>query len=297
MRYANDAAASAFRVLDKYADKLETVGPWRWSCVVRNGALLPIAASLDEGFLQLACRPETIRESASVLERALMGNNTLPGGVRMALNSSSRGLHLRTDIAVLEEQQLLDRFKSALEGFHHGVGLMKSLDGDSRGVRGEARLVAASSINLGELLCESSWSCAERGANDFSAQLAADSAPPARIRMTENGLDLSVELIRANAAEVCRHALAVFLLTISSALRLARAYAAAADGQHSFGFQVNLPAAPAAEEIDHALAALSIAYRMCARETSVLLNEAAARCYLAARDLSTTNDHQHEEEN
>ena len=55
-------------------------------------------------------------------------------------------------------------------------------------------------------------------------------------------------------------------------------------------------AAPAAEEIDHALAALSIAYRMCAREADVLLNDAAARCYLAARE-SSTNPHQHEEEN
>jgi hypothetical protein len=115
--------------------------------------------------------------------------------------------------------------------------------------------------------------------------------------MTENGLELSVELVRANAAaEMSRQALAVFLLTVSGALRMARGYAMAADGQESYGFQVCLPAAPAAEEIDHALAALSIAYRMCAREADVLLNDAAARCYLAARE-SSTNPHQHEEEN
>jgi hypothetical protein len=71
---------------------------------------------------------------------------------------------------------------------------------------------------------------------------------------------------------------------------MARACAVEADGQTSFGVQVGLPAAPAMEEIDHALGALSIAHRICARETNVLLNDAAARCYLAARELST--DHQ-----
>jgi hypothetical protein len=107
-----------------------------------------------------------------------------------------------------------------------------------------------------------------------------------------------VELLRTNAAkEASRHALAVFLLTISGALRMARGYAEAADGHESYGFQVCLPDAPASEEIGHALAALSIAYRMCARETDVLLDAAAARCYLAARDSSTTNEPQHEEEN
>lgn len=295
MRFANESAATAFRVLNKCSNELEPVGPWRWNCVVENGARLPISASLEEGFLQLACRPETMHRSAAALERALLKNNTLGGGVRLALNSSSSGLHLRSEIAVLEEEQLLDRFESALEGFHHGVELLKSLDSDSRGERKRAHHAAAA-INLGALLHESSWSCKERGPDEFSAELGAESAPPARIRTTENGLDLSVELIRSNAAEASRQALAVFLLTVSSALRLARAYAAA-DGQHSFGFQVCLPAAPATEEIDHALAALSIAQRMCAREASVLLNEAAARYYLAARDYSTTNDYPHQEEN
>ena len=192
----------------------------------------------------------------------------------------------------------MDRFESALGGFHRGVGLLKSLDSDFRGEREAARDAAACAINLGELLRESSWPCTERGPNDFSAELDAKSATPARIRMTEDGLDLRVELLGSNAAaEASRQALAVFLLTISGGLRMARAYAMEADGQKSFGFQVWLPATPASEEIDHALAALSIAHRICARETSVLLDEAAARCYLVARDLSTTNEPQHQEEN
>jgi len=51
------------------------------------------------------------------------------------------------------------------------------------------------------------------------------------------------------------------------------------------------------EEIDHSLAALSLAYRVCAREANLLLNEAAARCYLAARDFSNNYQTIDEKEN
>ena len=301
MRFASKTAANAVRVLNKCSAELRPEGPWRWSCVVQNGARLAVAASLEDGFLQLAFRPETTRATAWGLERALKANNTLAGGVKLALDSGSRGLHLRAEIAVLEEQQLMDRFERALDGFHHGIGLLKSSDCEARAGHAAAQYAAGFSANLGELLRESPWGCAERGPNEFSVELDAKSAPPARIRMTESGLDMSVELVRANqAAEPCRQALAVFLLTVSSALRMARAWTATADGQESFGFQVSLPAAPDPEEVNHGLAALSVAWRMCAREASVLLHEAAARCYLAARDLSTTNTTnkpQSEEEN
>jgi hypothetical protein len=173
---------------------------------------------------------------------------------------------------------------------------LKSLDsGDDCIV---TQTAGAAGVGLGDLLRETSWPFTERGPNDFSAHLEADSAPPARITMNEHGFVFSVELVRSNAAaEVTQQALTVFLLTASSALRLVRARAVDGDGQRSFGFQVCLPAAPAAEEIDHALAALSIAYRMCARETKVLLNEVAARCYLAARGIPTTQDQEQEKEN
>ena len=107
----------------------------------------------------------------------------------------------------------------------------------------------------------------------------------------------SVEMVRCNrAAEATRLALAVFLLTASSALRLARAHAVDDEGQQRFGFQVCLPPAPTTEELDHALAALSIAYRTCAREANVLLDDAAARCYLGVRDFRCTTNPENEKE-
>lgn len=296
MRFANEAVATAIRVLDKCSAELEPTGPWRWRCVVQNGALLPLTASINEGFLQLAGHPEALGRTGGELERALLVNDTLAGGVKFALNAASRGLHLRTEIVLLNETQMLDRLHWALAGFHHGYHRLNSIDSRDDGLAAPA--AGASGVRLGELLRETSWSCAERGPNDYSADLHADSAPPARITANEHGVAFRVELVRCNtAAEVARQALTTYLLTASSALRLVRAQAVHEEGQQRFGLQVCLPAAPAAEEIDHALAALSTAYRMCAREANVLLDQAAARCYLDVRDIPLTRNPKNEKEN
>jgi hypothetical protein len=296
MRLENEAAATAFRVLDKCSTELEATGPWRWRCVVQDGALLPLTSSVEEGFLQLAGQPEEHGGTARLLERALLENNTLAGGVKFALNAASRGLHLRTEILVLQEKQLLERVQWALAGFHDGCRRLKSLDSSDQGI--VAPTAGPSGIRLGELLRETLWSCTERGPNEFSVDLRRAPAPPARITTNEYGVVSSVELVRCDTeAEISRQALSVFLLTASSALRLVRAHAVEeAEGQRSFGLQVSLPAAPAVEEIDHALAALSTAYWMCAREANVLRDEAAAQCYLSVRNLPFTYKPEKEKE-
>jgi hypothetical protein len=296
MTIANQTAATAYRVLNKFTCEMEPSGPWSWQCVVENGARLPLAASFDEGFLQLAYRPDAIHKTALALEDAMLCNNSLAGGVKLALHPSGSGLHLRTDIVVLDERQLHNRLQCALEGFHEGTRLLKSPD--SRNNLRDSQPRPVSDVALDELLRETSWPCVERGPNDFSADLDANAAPPASIRMRGNCLVLSVELLRGYASEDRTHqALAVYILAASSSLRMVRAHAERADGEISYGFHVSLPSSPAAEEIQHALAALSVAYRTCARETSVLLHDAAALQYLAARNPSTTEDRQSEKEN
>jgi hypothetical protein len=189
---------------------------------------------------------------------------------------------------------LLNRFHGALEGFHDGCQLFRA----PASLINYAAATTDSGVAFGELLRESSWQSSERGPNEFTAELDATSSSPARIRNTERGVELYSELVRSNTTEeISKRALTLFLLTATSTLRFVRAYSEGTDDGFSFGIQVNLPCDPAIEEINHALAALSIAHRMCARETTVLLNEAAARCYLAARNLPTTNDHHSEQEN
>lgn len=287
----DDLAASALRVLNKCSVEIRQENPWRWRLMVQNGTRLPLEAWLDESFLQLATHPESAGRSLAELERALMGNAALPGGAGLVLHACGNRLQLRAEIPLPvntnpQDEFLLRRMKWALDGFHHGFGLLNSLD--SQRDRVAPAPSASPHAALAELLRESQWKCEERGPNDFAAALDSDSEPVAKIRVTEHGLSLSVEMGRADEG-VSRSALAVFLLTTGSTLRMARAYAVETDGAWGFGFRVCLPPGPEPEEIHHALAALSIAHRSAARETRVLLDQAAARCYLAVRDSQTTN--------
>lgn len=292
MKLANDRAEIVSRVLSKCCDDIEPVGPWSWNCTVQNGTRLPIAARFEEGFLHLACRPANAGAKVCPLEDALLGNGSLAGGVKAAIGGAGRGLKLQTDIAVLDERQLTDRFWWALNGFHDGCRLLLSPASRWDCPPSDD---AESGDALGALLRETSWPSTERGPNDFTVELDHDSAVRARIRMSKAGVVSSVELLRTNSiADANRRALAMFLLRATGALRFVRAHALESNGEWSFGIQVSLPPA-APSEIDHALAALATAHWKCARETTVLLDEAAARCYLAACETSTVNDQQPKE--
>jgi hypothetical protein len=296
MTFASETAAATLRALDRCFEQVKQDGPWRWHCVAQNGARLPMEASLGEGFLHLACSAGATQACTSSLERALFGNDSLAGGVKFALDAKSHGLDMRADIAVVDEAQLHRRIQCALDGFHHGVQILKPVESDGVPV---AELGAEASVaGVAELLRESAWTCTERGPGDLSVELDAESLPPARIHAAGAGLAVNVELARLNATTgAARQSLAVFLLTATGALRLVRAYGVQRGEQEIFGLQVGVPSAPVMEEIDHSLAALSLAYRVCAREANLLLNEAAARCYLAARDFSNNYQTIDEKEN
>jgi hypothetical protein len=296
MRFANEAAATAFRVLGMWSAEIESAGPWRWRCVVQNGARTPITAAMREGFLQLAGPASDLREGTRAPEEVLLANDTLAGGARFALDRFGSGLHVRSDVVLLEERLLMDRVRSALAGLGQGTHRLEhSAVHENASVSSSAD---TGEVDFEELLRETAWRCTARGPDEFAVELDAASAPPARIKRDESGIAIGVELIRPGTmSELSQRALAIFLLTAGSALRLARGRTAEVDGQRSFGFQVSLAASAVVEEIDHALAALSIAHKMFAREANVLLDEAAARCYLAARDIPTEHNHEHHKEN
>lgn len=291
MKLNREIAESTLRVLGKCSEEVQPSGPWRWSSAVCNGTRLQVESSLEESFFALASRPDGIERSGEELEHALLGNHLLPGGVGLAL--SDDGLHLRTDIALPEDRQqveehLLGRLRWALGGLHHGAALLKSLHFRTKGNAQQHAVLP--DAGLAQILESSAWKTEQRGANEFSAALDAESAPPARIRMSDAGLVLSVELgCVATGASGSRSAVSLFLLTIGRTLRMARASAAESDSGWSYGFRVCLPPTPLPEEIDHGLAALSLAHRMAAREARVLMDETAAACYLAAREIANPN--------
>jgi hypothetical protein len=285
MSSAAESASVVFRALDKCCQEVKPAGKWQWQCAVLNGARLPIAASLREGFLTLASCAETTVATLSMLEGAISANASLHNGVKLVLDAASRSLHLHSDVAVLDEFQLLSRLHWAMDGFHDGVRAFSSLHSDCTSCPEAAEGAAPGHLDhLQEFMCDSPWKFTERGTHEFAVELESNSAPPAHVRIDKRGIAASVELVRCSRAdEAVPEALSIFLLTVTRETRLVRATRHSGN-QEIFALQAGLPALPAPEELDHVLAALSVAHRICAREANLLLNEAAARCYLAARD-------------
>ena len=81
-----------------------------------------------------------------------------------------------------------------------------------------------------------------------------------------------------------RLALGVLLLTTSAAVRLVRGGASAGDGdEYDVYIETWLDTAASADDLQHALSALSVAGQMVARETRAVADERVARSYLSAR--------------
>ena len=295
MQLVSTTAGIVLHVLRQCCHEVQQNGPWHWQCSMRTGRALSIEASLGDGFLHLSCRAERIAPQTHALEQALRANRTLRGGVKLALGSSDRDLHMRADLPVVDEKRLRNTFERAVIGFQCEANALGEHNAPPEG--GACSSGETSPDGLKELLSEASWPYTQRAANDFSAELEAESARPACLRMNERDLEANVELFRSRTpTNAVRRALATFLLSASGALCLVRAYSQPAEGEELYGLQVSLTKAPAPEEVQDALGALSIAYRMCAREGNVLLTDAAAQCYIAARRILAVNQPGDEEE-
>jgi hypothetical protein len=116
--------------------------------------------------------------------------------------------------------------------------------------------------------------------------------------MCEQDLTVSVEVARVSCEALqSQHALALDLLTAGGGMRFVRAVAIGAETQQIYLLEARLPPNPEAEEVDHALAALSVAYRQSANEAIALLDETTAKSYLAVRDYSIAPELDNREEN
>jgi hypothetical protein len=295
MSLINHAAAEAVAGLSECFDEVEQIAPWRWRCAMRDGGGLLVSAILTDDFLRLATEPHVASGIEPVIERAFELNTHLAGGVKAVIDPRGQQLKLCTDIVVLDKSQLRDRLTWSS---HILCDALDALQFDAAvGIEHQSTAKITSS-DVSEFLRETSWEFTECAPDEWSVALDTEVAPPAKVRLHENGIFASVELIRVDSAAMApRRALALFLLTTGWVLRFVRACASDSGTQKVFAFGVGLPPAPAPEELHHALASLSVAHRMCAREADVLLDEAAACCYLALRDSSLNCQPLNEKEN
>jgi hypothetical protein len=139
--------------------------------------------------------------------------------------------------------------------------------------------------NLEELCTSAGWNFHRRGAGRIAIALdvPGSSANAVLACGSENDIQAIVEWPGWSAAtEKSRQAAALLLLKVGGVVRLVRPAIALAGEREMLQLQAPLGPAPGAGELDHALAALSIACRMCQREAALLLSdESIARRYLS----------------
>jgi hypothetical protein len=133
-------------------------------------------------------------------------------------------------------------------------------------------------------LCDdANWPANER-ASGLAVTLEARGFWQALLEDSPGGIRVSAELLSPQTlSETAREALALFLLSAGSTIRLARPVCLTRDGSSRVQFEscLPLPLSPAA--LHHALAALSVACSLCGREIPLLAGETAAQEYLLVR--------------
>jgi hypothetical protein len=138
---------------------------------------------------------------------------------------------------------------------------------------------------LTEALKEAGWEYHERPGGTLLADLGTGSRfLQAEVEQCGVGTRFRVTLYRhESAGDAAQQVLSLYLLEANAALRYARAFLRREADGIAAGFEVRTESAPSPTEAGHALAALSVAGRECAREMEVLKDGVVAGIYRSAR--------------
>jgi hypothetical protein len=271
-----------------------------WEFVLQNGREIRGSARARDGWLLLdAPLPDLELEERDAgtisRERAwdlLQRNARLAGGVKYALPPTAPTPRLRTEFPLDGAIDLDNRIRAACAGFKAAVE--KSCDGDGAGEltsANDASEVPGAGAPLAVLIQEAGWPCTERSSGRLAVDLDVPGAfHQAIVEERSDGLSAAVDLVTVDPSQSpdCCHAVGVMHLELSSIICMARPAAAAtnvgSEARLKAGVEVVFASRPTPRELDHGLAALSIACRLAAAETTVLhQDERTARAYLALR--------------
>lgn len=292
--------------LQHSAARVEQVAHDRWQLCLGTDVDLQATARLDEGWLLFdAPLPGSPLHTQRIWD-LLRWNTTLLGGAKFAVSARSDHigppdgppseaalLRVRAELPLGRDIDLRTRIGETCSGLESaGARLLRGPTAIAVPWR-DKQGNGAGGTDLRRLCSEAGWPFTERS----DGRLAVDLDIPggfhqAIVEETMSGahlLRVSVGLGAGNTspALLSQLALGVFLLRANAVVRMARAVAEAVDGRMTTRFEVEFAHAPGAEELGHALAALSVACRLCGREANVLAqDEAVAGAYLSSMGQS-----------
>jgi len=280
-------AAAVEQALAGCSSSLVRVGATSWSFALSNGAALPANAILDDGWVSITMGLDhgSAVNDPSDLHRALQVGPDIPGRGRPVIAPGSRGISLVADLPVHKHTNPSDSVAAACSELERGAdtlrGIQATADDPPRPAQSQGHKVDVPG------LCEQAgWPCKVRS----SGRLAVDLETPGSFFQAEiedrgaSGLVARAPLCEwVSLSPVCRHAVNVFLLSACGGLKSVRPGIRESDGRTTAILEVVLPGEPGADELNEALAILSVACSVCGREAACLADDFVAGTYLAAR--------------
>jgi len=261
--------------LTKVAGPVTEKGAGRWSVSLWNGAVHPVEARLDDGWLALQAAGWDHRVAPWDLLRANAG---LTGLARFVLEEVPSVTTLQAEIPVGG-----DDLPAELEAACAGLRQALELEPDAPAAPPSP---PEDRPDLARLCAEAGWPFEERDGGTLSVELeTADMPLRARLEdEADGGLRLQAALLQTQTlGSPGRQAVATALLATSATVRMVRAYAAEEGDEVQTGFEVRLSCAAEPATLDHALAALSVSCGLCVLEARALQEETLAQRYLEVR--------------
>jgi hypothetical protein len=276
MTYGYQAAESAIAGdLLRHAPEAHQTGRGSWSVALSNGRPHLVTARLDGDWLVLDTE---LAPGPVALLDCLEWNAALGGAAKFAVVGSS--LRLRAEIPLDDDAVLGGWLGDTLAGFNSALARMHG----EPACDGPAEPENAAGMDLAALCGEAGWRFSERSGGALAVDLGEAGEHALAVPQPGGGLAVQTELLCREAAEpAASQALALFLLSACGLVRMARAAARREQQICAFLFEVRFSRPPSAAGFAHALSALSVARRLCAREACALEREEIARDYLAIR--------------
>jgi hypothetical protein len=285
-------AADIGAALDKYATAVMDGARDRWVFALSNGIDLHVSARLEDDWLLLESAPlprptQPIGEPLG--ERTpwevLRWHAGLSSGVKFATAPTATALSLRAELPLIEDCDVRTRIREACAALKMAGARRAGRDETTAAPVVAASADAGAAADVFQLCRETTWNVIEREPGTAMVDLEVPGAfQQAAVRACAGG---GVVVSAALATErddplspARRHALGLLLLRTGGVVRMARAATDMDDGTGA-RFEVVFAGRPHPAELAHAIAALSVAWRLAGAEANVLANdEAVAREYL-----------------
>lgn len=267
------------RALHECAAQVCPDGRAAWSFDLGNGKPLPVTARWEEPWLCLRT-PVAGETGPAAPWHLLLLNRALRGAARV-VQGDRGGVELQVDLPLHDPELAGERLEAACASFRRtGAAIAGKPDDalDPVPDAGDDSDPGASWVRLGG---EHGWQLESREAGRFAVDLDAPGMLSQAYAEGQGGeLCLWIEVLKHPAlSEQSRRAVGLFVLTLTGRLRMVRGTATESNSQ-TVRLEVRLPALPTGAELDLALAALSLACRLCTRELRGLSDNLLAGMYL-----------------